>query len=75
MRNLKSNSKPLDRLFFLIILFCLVPVFDNALPVDNTTKNSGKKKGYVTIATIGSGPASVAADAEPQKVVERMIAH
>ena len=75
MRNLKSNPTPLGRLSFLIILFCLVPVFDNALPADSTTKNSGRKKGYVTIATIGSGSASVAADAEPQKVVERMIAH
>jgi hypothetical protein len=62
------------RLFFLIILFCLVPVFDNALPADSSTKN-GKKKGYVTIATISSGPASVASDAEPQQAVERMITH
>ena len=75
MRNLKSNPTPLGRLFFLIILFCLVPVFDNALSAKSTTKNSGKKKGYVTIATIGSGPASVANNSEPQKAVERMIAH
>ena len=75
MRNLKSNPTPLGRLSFLIILFCLVPVFDNALPAESKTINSDRKKGYVTIATIGSGPASVAADAEPQKVVEQMIAH
>lgn len=53
MRNLKSNPAPLGRLFFLIILFCLVPVFDNALPADNTTINSGRKKGYVTISDPG----------------------
>ena len=33
------------------------------------------KKSIVTIATIGSGPPSVAADAEPQAIVDRMIAH
>jgi len=75
MRNLKSNPTPLGQLFFIIILFCLVPVFDNATLADSTAKDKGKKKGYVTIATIGSGPASVASDAEPQKVVEKMIAH
>jgi hypothetical protein len=75
MRNLKPNPTPFGRLSFLIIVFCLVPVFDNALRADSTTKNSGKKKGYVTIATIGSGPATVAADTGPQKVVETMIAH
>lgn len=75
MRNLTVNQAPLSRLYVLMILLCLVLGFDNALLADSTTKNSGKKKGYVTIATIGSGPASVAADAEPQKVVERMIAH
>ena len=56
-------------------LLCLVLVFDNALMAGSTIKNSGKKKGYITIATIGSRPTSIAADAEPQKVVERMIAH
>ena len=35
----------------------------------------GKKKGFITIATIGSGPATIAADTPPQKAVERMIAH
>ena len=75
MRNLKSNPTSLGRLFFIIILFCLVPVFDNAIPADSTATNKGKKKGFVTIATIGSGQASIAADAEPQQVVERMIAH
>lgn len=74
MRNLKSCSTPLGRIFFLIILFYLVLTFDNTLRAESTTINS-KKKGYVTIATIGSGPASVASDSEPQKAVERMIAH
>jgi len=34
-----------------------------------------KKKGFVTIATIGARPITVKADAEPQRVVERVIAH
>jgi len=66
---------PLGRLSFLTILFCLVPVFDNTLHAGSTTKNNSKKKGYVTIATLGSSPASFAADTEPQKAVEKMIAH
>jgi hypothetical protein len=74
MRNLTSNSIHFCRFFFLIIIFCLVPVFDNAQAADSSTKN-GRKKGCVTIATIGSGPASVASDVEPQKVVEKMIDH
>jgi hypothetical protein len=71
MRNFKSNRQ----LFLLIIVLCLIPVFDNVLLADNITSSNSKKKGYVTIATIGSAPLSVAAEAEPQKVVERMIAH
>ena len=34
-----------------------------------------KKKGFVKIATIGAGPLSISENTEPQKVVERMIAH
>ena len=68
MRNIKSKPAPSYRLILLIILFCLVLVSDNVLA-------AGNKKSYVTIATIGSGPASVATDTKPQKVVEKMIAH
>lgn len=75
MRNLTVKQTPLSRLFVLMVLLCLVLGYENALMADSTAKNNGKKKGYVTIATIGSGPASVADDAKPQKVVEKMIAH
>jgi hypothetical protein len=75
MKKIKSNQTISGRLLFPIFLLCLVLVFDNALLAGNTTRNNSKKRGYVTIATIGSGPASVAADAEPQKVVVKMIAH
>ena len=75
MRNMKLEPAFFGRLFFLIILFCPVPVFDNVVRADGTTIKSGKKKGCITIATIGSGPASAAGDTEQQKVVEKMIAH
>jgi len=71
MRNLKSNPALYGRLFFLLFFFCLVSIFDNSVRAEN----SSKKKGYVTIATLGSSPASVAADARPQQVVEKMISH
>jgi predicted amidohydrolase len=75
MRNTKSNLIFVGRLFFLITIFCLVPAFDNPVRADGTTISSGKKKGYVTIATIGPGPISIAADTGPQKIVDKMIAH
>ena len=68
MRKPKSKTTTSHVLLLLVILLC----FDNILLAEITTKNSGKKKGYITIATIGSSPASVAANTEPQKVVEKM---
>jgi len=51
----------------------MVLVFDNAI-IAGSSKGS-KKKGYVTIATIGPAPASVSSNIEPQQVVERIISH
>lgn len=34
-----------------------------------------KRKGFVTVATIGPSPVTVAADTKPQRVVEKVIAH
>jgi predicted amidohydrolase len=34
-----------------------------------------KKKGFVTIATLGPSPVTVPADAEPQQVIQSVIAH
>jgi hypothetical protein len=75
MRNAKSNPAFVGRLFLLITLFCLVPTYDTDVRANDTTISSGKKKGYITIATIGPKPISVAADTEPQKIVDKMIAH
>jgi len=49
--------------------------FDNSLLAGSGAQRQGKKKGYVKIATIGSGPATVAANTEPRKIVEKMIDH
>ncbi|MHC4559244.1 MAG: carbon-nitrogen hydrolase family protein, partial [Planctomycetota bacterium] len=75
MRRLLSNPRPLLRLFFIIFVFGIFFESDNSLLAANTAKKVGKKKGYIKIATIGSGPAAVSADTEPQKIVEKMIAH
>jgi len=75
MRVPTSNQISLPRLFLLVILFCLFLEFDNSLLAGSVGRKLGKKKGYVTIATIGSGPATVAADTKPQKIVDRMIAY
>lgn len=69
MRWLSSNLRRFLRLFSLIVLSTLLLEFNNA---DGAAR---KKKGFVKIATIGSAPATVAADTEPQKVVEKVIAH
>ena len=68
---MKLNQTYCGRLFILLIIFCLTPEFDHTVHAES----SSKKKGYVTIATLGSSPASVAGNTEPQQVVERIIAH
>jgi len=60
------------RYLFLMILFC---VFCAPLLASDLTQKSGKKKGFITIATIGSSPATISANAKPQDVVDRMIGH
>ena len=58
-----------------IILSCCILGFENCLWAGTGGTNKSKKKGYVKIATIGSGPAAVAGGTEPQKVVDKMISH
>lgn len=71
MRKQKSKTETSQLLLFLVILLC----FDNILLAESTTKDTGKKKGYITIAIIGSSPTSVDTNTEPQQVVNKMIAH
>ncbi|MHC4510853.1 MAG: carbon-nitrogen hydrolase family protein [Planctomycetota bacterium] len=68
MRWLTSNPARCFRLFSLVVLSVV-------LGVNNADGAGRKKKGFVKIATIGSTSATVAADTEPQKVVEKMIVH
>jgi len=75
MRPLAANPVPLVRLFSLIALSVLLLECDSAAGADSLAAKSAKKKGFVTIATIGSAPAAIAADTPPQKAVEKMIAH
>jgi len=74
MRLSTPNSDVPAKKFLLIILLCSALGFDSCLRAANSSAKGGKK-GRVTIATIGSRPATVAADAEPQKVVDKMVAH
>jgi hypothetical protein len=75
MRPLATNPVCFIRLFSLVVLSIFLLECDNAAGADSRAAKDRKKKGFVTIATIGSGPATIAADTPPQKAVERMIAH
>ena len=75
MRLLAANSVPFVRLLLLVALLVFLLECDTAVGADSLAAKSAKKKGFITIATIGSAPAAIAADTEPQKAVERMIAH
>lgn len=72
MRQSNLNQIRFARFLFLMILFCVLcaPLF-----AGDVVHKSGKTKGFITIATIGSGPAAVSAETKPQDVVKRMIAH
>ena len=75
MKRLTSNQTGFARLILLAAALCLSWECCNASAGDGIAQKSSKKKGFVKIATIGSGPAEVAANTEPQKAVEKMIAH
>jgi len=62
---LKHAGNP-ERLagMFLLIIVCFLVQPANA-----------KKKGFVTIATLGPSPITVGADTDPQQVVNKVIAH
>ena len=78
MRKSVFNLKLLIKISLVMILFLSQcnPLW--AQKSDDSRLQSSKrlkKKGLVKIATIGPGPVSVNENTEPQKVVERMIAH
>ncbi len=55
-----------------MILFCIMCV---PLLAGGTKQKRGKTRGFITIATLGSSPASISSKAKPQDVVKRMISH
>jgi predicted amidohydrolase len=59
----------------MLILFCVLPQHGSCFAADIDVREKAKKKSYVRIATIGPRPVSVASDADPQKIVDKMIAH
>jgi predicted amidohydrolase len=76
MKRLMSELTSFARLFFTIILSCVIFGFSSYLLAGSDKAAEGKKKkGYVKIATIGPSPIPVDANVEPQKVVEKMISH
>ncbi len=75
MRIPTSYRKPSSQLLFATICLCILPEFGDPSLAGGVGRELGKKKGYVTIATIGAAPATVPADATPQEIVDRMIAH
>ncbi len=59
----------------LAIAVCIVSVARSAESQNVQEKTSPKKRGHVRIATIGPRSPSVDSEADPQKIVDRMIAH
>ena len=72
MRQSNSNLTRLACSSFMIIFFCVMCV---PLLANGAIQKRDKKKGFITIATLGSGPATVSAHAKPQDVVKRVISH
>lgn len=81
MRQSIFNLKLPVRIFLAIILSWLVMDYCNCLWAKKNDdgrlppSKRLKKKGFVKIATIGPGPLSVNENTDPQKVVDKMIAH
>ena len=72
MRPSKLKSIHLAHISFLMIFFFALSV---PLMANDAMQKHGKKKGFITVATLGPSPASISANAKPQDVVNRMISH
>lgn len=75
MRPLAASPIPFVRLFSLVALSVFLVECGSTAGEDGRAAKDRKQKGFVTIATIGSGPLTISAETEPQKAVERMMAH
>ena len=67
----KSNTKVNKRISVLVLIALCWPVLAEA----QLAAAKAKKKGFVTIATIGPSPLTVSANTSPQNVVKRVISH
>jgi predicted amidohydrolase len=79
MKQAILNSRLRIKMFSVVTFSLLFLVGTNYLWAEENKEpqvmKKAKKKGFVKIATIGPSPLSVNENTEPQKVVERMIAH
>ena len=75
MKQWNPNRVRLSYSTFMTMLLCILWISGHVVFAGDTIQKSGKKKGYITIATIGPNPATISADVKPQDVVKRMIAH
>ena len=74
-----ANQRP-PGWMLVIIVFCCVLLFHSSTGISQTSpaqkaSSETKVKGVVKIATIGPRPLNVDSNTEPQKIVNRMIAH
>lgn len=58
----------------LVVCLLVCGLGRNAYSQDTDSQTPPKKKGFVTIATIGASPITVSAETQPQRVVEQVIA-
>jgi len=82
MERWRTNQKQSIRVLVVVILWCVflchstsVWSRDKGNKVSRNASSGTKAKGIIKIATIGHRPLNVDVNTEPQKVVDKMIAH
>jgi predicted amidohydrolase len=81
MQKLIENQNRTSRILCLTVFFCALVSNDKACfsqksPAENASpRTRPKTKGKIKIATIGPRPLHLDSNTDPQKVVDRMIAH
>jgi hypothetical protein len=75
MKQSNFKLKRFNHIYFTLVLLCILSIFNGVLFADDSDQKKGKKKGFITVATIGPSPANISSSAKPQVVVERMISH
>ncbi|MEJ2704235.1 MAG: carbon-nitrogen hydrolase family protein [Sedimentisphaerales bacterium] len=70
-----QSSSTLARFAHSVLAVTLLCVLCSPLVAGETARKSSKKKGFITVATIGPSPLTVSPDIKPQALVSRMISH